>query len=441
MKRRLLKSISVFGLTLFLLAGCGKKNNIDLPNVGILTKEENDGEVTFVAAQKDKDGIVTLTPATGYEAPVITEEKAGKKQRERLDVLKAEKNAAGITQTAIERCMRQQEGRYMYDMMDARLHSLYAELLLIIKAHAEDILISTTDEDDLQTTFMCVFQDHPELFWIEGYSYSRYSNQSGKVFSFTFSGKYSYNVEECKKLQQSVDDWVDKCIWGLPAGADDYEKVKYAYQYIIYNTDYVPGARDNQNIISVMTNGESVCQGYAKALQYVLGEMGVPCTMVVGKVKGGEGHAWDLVSINGAYYYVDPTWGDAGYLSASGLDVSSQGEVNYNYLNVTSDEIAVSHVPDNVVAMPHCVATEDNYYVREGRFFSSYDFAALKKLFDEAMHSGGRYVAFKCADNDSYWMCVHMILEEQEIFSLLPDGVRSVDYTTSDELKVLSFWF
>ena len=69
--------------------------------------------------------------------------------------------------------------------MDDRLHTLYAELLLIIKAHAEDILVSTTDEDDLQTTFMCVFQDHPELFWIEGYSYSRYSTQSGQVFSFT----------------------------------------------------------------------------------------------------------------------------------------------------------------------------------------------------------------------------------------------------------------
>ena len=430
----------IFGLSLSLLAGCGKKNDVELPNVGILTKEDGQGEAVVTAAHKERDGVVTLTPATGYEAPIITEEKTGKRQKERLDVLQAEKNAAGLTDAAIKRCMKDQEGRYMYDMMDDRLHTLYAELLLIIKAHAEDILVSTTDEDDLQTTFMCVFQDHPELFWIEGYSYSRYSTQSGKVFSFTFSGKYSYTEEECKILQAGVDEWADKCIWGLPGGADDYEKVKYAYQYIIYNTDYVLGAEDNQNILSVV-NGKSVCQGYAKALQYILGKMNVPCTMVVGKVRGGEGHAWDLVNINGAYYYVDPTWGDAGYLSASGLDVSSQGEVNYNYLNVTSDEISVSHVADNVVAMPYCVATEDNYYVREGRFFSSYDPVALKELFDNAMHSGGRYVAFKCADNDSYWMCVHMILEEEQIFTLLPEGVRSVDYTTSDDLRVLSFWF
>ena len=52
-----------------------------------------------------------------------------------------------------------------------------------------------------------------------------------------------------------------------------------------------------------------------------------------GTVITGEGHAWNLVNIDGAYYYTDVTWGDATYLfdqqamTGAGSDV-----VNYDYL-------------------------------------------------------------------------------------------------------------
>ena len=433
------KSIITICLIMSLLTACGKKDKVDLPNVGILTSDGSGegGDTSNAAGGSGK--VVTLTPATGFSAPVITEDKNGDHQ-ETVEDLLAAKKAAGITKDAVKRCMKEQTGRYMYDMMDDDLHTLYAEILLIVKAHAKDILVSTTDSDDLQTAFMCVFQDHPELFWIEGYSYGCYT-RNGKTNVLTFSGKYSYSAEDCKTLQSKVDSWVDKCVWGMPSGADDYEKVKYAYQYVITHTDYVLGAPDNQNILSVMIGGESVCQGYAKALQYILNSVDIPCTMVIGKVRGGEGHAWNLVNLDGGYYYVDPTWGDSGYLSAAGMDVSKQGEVNYNYLNVTSDEIGRSHAADNVVAMPRCVATEDNYYVREGRCFEVYDEDAIRKLFDEARTSGSRYVSFKCDDDPIYRECVVKLLEERRIFALLPSGVNAVDYTTDDELNVLTFWF
>ncbi len=433
------KFIAAVCLSMCLLAACGKKDKVELPNVGILTQEEGEGVIVSTSEGGNRR-VVTLTPATGYEAPVVTEEKAGKRRHEKPEVLKAEKEAAGLTQTAIEACMREQKGRYMYDMMDERLHTLYAEILLIIRAHAEDILVSAKNADDLQVAFMCVFQDHPEIFWIEGYSYGYYS-QAGKISDFFFSGKYSYEKKECEKLQQKVDAWVSDCLASAPLTSDDYRKVKYVYQYIIQNTDYVIGAPDNQNILSVMLRGESVCQGYAKAMQYVLNEMDIPCALVVGKVNGDEGHAWNLVSIDGAYYYVDPTWGDAGYMSASGVDISRQGEINYNYLNVTTEEILRSHTLDNVVAMPHCVATKDNYYVREGAFFDSYDPDRIMELIDMAVYTGSRCVSFKCAGDEVYKECIRQLLEEQQIFYLLPERVESVDYTSNDDLKVLSFWF
>ena len=433
------KFITVLCLIVCLVCGCTGKDRAELPNVGILTADGGEGGAVQTADSSGSPEVVTLNPVTGFEAPVITEDNKKNSQVSMGDLL-AGKKAAGITTDAVKRCMKEQQGRYMYDMMDTDLHTLYAEILLIVRSHAKDIMVSSTDSDDLQTAFMCVFQDHPELFWIEGYSYGCYS-KNGKVTALTFSGKYSYSKEECDLFQCLIDDWVDKCVGGLPINADEYEKVKYAYQYVILHTDYVLGADDNQNILSVMIGGMSVCQGYAKALQYVLNEMGIPCTMVIGKVRGGEGHAWDLVNINGAYYYVDPTWGDSGYLSASGMNVSKQGEINYNYLNVTSDEIGRSHIADNVVAMPRCIATDDNYYVREGRCIEYYDEAVISRLFDEARTSGGRCVSFKCSDDPVYRECVVKLLEERRVFALLPSGVNSVDYTTDDVLNVLTFWF
>ncbi len=439
MKRgKSLKFILLLCLISGVLCSCGKKSTVGLPNVGILTREEEDVQVSNKSGLKHAT-VVTLKPAAGYEALKISEE-SGNREAPKLDDLLKEKKAAGLTDAAIKRCMAEQKGRYMYDMLDDTLHTLYAEILLIIKNHEEDILVTASGEDDLQTAFMCVFQDHPELFWIEGYSYSRYS-RNGKASSYTFSGKYSYTEDECAQKQKKVDSWVRHCVNGMPIGADDYEKVKYIYKYIIVNTDYVLGSPDNQNILSVMLNGKSVCQGYAKAMQYLLNDVGIPCTMVVGKVNGGEGHAWNLIYIDDAYYYVDATWGDSGYLTASGADVNHMGEVNYNYLNVTSDELSRSHVADNVMPMPRCVATEDNYYVREGKFFDSTDTYKLEKLFEDAMLKGEKYVSFKCADIAVYEEFKHSLLEERRIFSVLPEGVNSADYTVSDDLKVLSFWF
>lgn len=384
-------------------------------------------------------GQMVAGPETGYTAPIV--ESSGEEIA--ADSIDDEKEAAraaiGLTEEGIRERMAEQEGRYAYDMLEESLRPLYVEILTIIEKHAENIKISTNDSDILQKVFLFVHADHPEIYWIDGYSYMRYS-RGNEILYLTFSGKYTYTLEETRTLQFSIDQYVGRCLSGISKNASDYDKVKYIYEYIIEHTDYVLDSPDNQNILSVFLNGESVCQGYAKAAQYLLEQLDIPCTMVVGKVESGEGHAWNLVQIDGAYYYMDPTWGDASYrLDGQPMQGASM-PISYEFLNITTEQLQATHIIDSVVPMPQCIATEANYYIRENLYFDEYDEEALKEAFQNAYEEGREAITLKYADSVVFAKLQEELITNQKIFLLLSEQTQSVIYAVDDQLYTISIW-
>lgn len=378
-------------------------------------------------------------PETGYEAPIV--EASGEEiVADSIDDEKESARAAiGLTEEGIRARMAEQEGRYAYDMLEEPLRPLYVELLTIIEHHAENIKVSTNDSDVLQKVFLYVHADHPEIYWIDGYSYMRYS-RGNEILYLTFSGKYTYTQEETKILQFSIDQYVGRCLSGISQNASDYDKVKYIYEYIIGHTEYVLDSPDNQNILSVFLNGESVCQGYAKAAQYLLEQLDVPCTMVVGKVESGEGHAWNLVQIDGAYYYMDPTWGDASYRLEGQPMQSTSMPISYEFLNITTEQLQMTHIIDSVVPMPQCIATEANYYIRENLYFTDYNEAAIREAFQNAYAEGREALTLKCADSLVFAKMQEELITNQKIFLFLSEQTQSVIYAVDDQLYTISIW-
>ena len=178
-------------------------------------------------------------------------------------------------------------------------------------------------------------------------------------------------MEQSKReeIQAQIDSRVEELLTGIPTEDSDYKKVKYVFETLIEQVDYNPDAENNQNIISVFLNGETVCQGYACATQYLLRLLNIQCAIVTGKADG-DAHAWNLVRMDGDYYYLDTTWGNSRYY---GKDRSAEKYVNYNYLGITSEEISISHQADTIYTLPECTATADNYYVHEGLYFGQWD--------------------------------------------------------------------
>lgn len=296
------------------------------------------------------------------------------------------------------------------------------------------------DEDNIEKIYNSVMMDHPEYFFVDGYEYTIYT-RSEETVGIEINVKYTYDTEECLERQEEIRKVAEDIIYFAPDDGDDYDKIKYVYETVIYNTDYDMDAEDNQNIYSVFVGNTSVCQGYAKATQYLLNSMGIESTIVYGRVRGGELHSWNLVKSGGDYYHLDTTWGDASYTAdEEEVDLGDVPEINYDYLCVTTKQIATTHDIVEVVELPVCKAQTDNYYIREGNYFYEFDEEQLENEFMEAVESGTDTVALKCDNEEVYHEFYTELVENQGVFDYLYDDYEKVAFAENEDQLTLTFW-
>ncbi len=407
------------------------------------------GSLAYAAYRNNMLDDRTSNQTTQY---VVEEQTVQMKAEETGQTVEVERTAEAEKQAELEEAkamedenssfIPQQDNYYSYKQLTEPEKTLYVEILRAVSEYQEDVTVSSIDKDEINKIFQCVLNDHPEIFYVDGYTYTQYT--LGDVLKkITFSATYCMDKAEKEERQTQIDNYVNQFLEQMPKEADDYTKVKYIYEYIIENTEYDANTADNQNICSVFLNHKSVCQGYAKATQYLLQQVDIPAALILGAVDGGEGHAWNLVQIDKEWYYVDTTWGDASY-QAVGVkqDYPKQKipTINYDYLCVTTEQLCKTHQIDNVVEPPICNAMDANYYVREGLYVTAVDEAQLERIFQDGYEKGSTFVTLKCASLDIYRQLQEMLITNQAIFHYLncPEGV--VSYTDNEKQYSMSFW-
>jgi hypothetical protein len=157
---------------------------------------------------------------------------------------------------------------------------------------------------------------------------------------------------------------------------------------------------------------------------------------VSGTAKG-ESHAWNLVKMDGDYYYVDTTWGNSSY---SGTDSTLESPfINYNYLGVTTDQISRTHTSNGNFCLPVCNAISDNYYIREGRFFTEWNPEEVGTLLTQA-YQARTMMSVRFASSDIYNSAFDYFIGDGRIVDYC-SGLTSLTYVEDKEQNVITFLF
>lgn len=258
---------------------------------------------------------------------------------------------------------------------------------------------------EAQTVNRMLKSDHPEIFWYNGYSYSYTSDGLTKILP-----SYTMTKEEALSAANLISEAADKLCSGLN-GLSDYEISLALHDRLASAVDYAPSKND-QTVYGALVDGIAVCAGYSAAYQYLLQKMGIPAFTVTGSSLDIASnvyiaHAWNLVFLNGEYYYTDVTWDD---------QTSSSGHIFHDFFNVTDEKLSQSHIPDNMYIgyLPACTATAENYFVRNNSVITDFDAEKIAYMLRRGGYTAEMYATVGAAEfvsviRDNIWDIVNCL--------------------------------
>lgn len=207
------------------------------------------------------------------------------------------------------------------------------------------------------------YADYPDIFYVDfsniAISVEESSQDGYKAYLGAREDKPSYYVEGFTDQQQvesaisAHDAKVNEIVQGAKSSASSVkEQIIYAHDAIIGNTVYrlenncSAGNKGHiRTSYGALVKGESLCEGYARAVKSVLDSMGITSVLVQGYYQETDGsknlHMWNYVQIDGKWYAIDATADDGMSNGGSGSDA---------YLLVDSTVMNKNHIPDGIMS-------------------------------------------------------------------------------------------
>ena len=284
-------------------------------------------------------------------------------------------------------------GNQLGEIQRAIYDQLKTEITAIANGERESAVIQVDDKYAQYVTNETVFEvltpvhdallhDCPyELYWYDkeiGFAMMyNCDTMSGSVYdlSLCFSVAEDYQAEDYTDYAPAVDTEKTGATVEAVLNAnsiveayedlDDYKKLLVYCMEICdlasYNHDaaygnYSEGYGDPWQLIYVFDGDNTtnvVCEGYAKAFQYLCDistfENDISCYTVEGYMEGATGaggHMWNIVSINGQQFLVDVTNCDTNTVgeNAKLFLIGAEGDIDNGYVcNVNNREVAYSY--------------------------------------------------------------------------------------------------
>ena len=314
-----------------------KSSLVKEPENGSLTETANEGLASDTSSEylpPSQSEIVIpkeVSGKSGYQEiqdkqEQVDEKEAGRLQKQ-LDVGNTGDGLAFDPVYYPYYAMLDETGKHLYRQIYANANALYPVFAPI----------EAVTPGELKNVFSAVYGDHPELFWMDT-AYSGKFRGNGQCVEIDL--QFNRTAQDLENAKAVFYENADQILAQAQSLSGNYEKEKFVHDALIDRITYNLGAEMNQSAYSALVNGQTVCAGYARAFQYLLLQLGIPCYYCTG--YAGENHAWNIVALEDGYYNVDTTWDDTG----SGT---------YDYFNKTDADYASTHIRKELsVYLPPC---------------------------------------------------------------------------------------
>ncbi len=188
-------------------------------------------------------------------------------------------------------------------------------------------------EAEIKVAVSAYKHDHPEVFWIANI-YSRLYQDGNTTIQL-----YSYvSPEDCSKMMKKLDKAARQIMNEASQQQDEFHTELSVFKSVAEACDYDYDTADGSDkrdwksytAYGALVSHTAVCEGYARAMELLLNRLDIDCILVSGTFED-NGHMWNLVEVDGAWYHLDATWND------------QQDRMIYDYFNLTDDQIKYDH--------------------------------------------------------------------------------------------------
>jgi len=309
---------------------------------------------------------------------------------------------------------------YFIQLSDIEKHA-YNNILNEIESFPKRVEVPALNEDELNRVFEAIFYDNPTLFFLERKCSLRRVGRETYFYPQYFMTKEAYGVR-----RQELSAEAGKALALVRGVTGDFEKELILHDWVLDKCVYGKNETfEESTAYGAIVTGTASCEGYSKAMKYLLEEAGVECYVMCGESQnsGGESqsHMWNVVKISGDYYHLDATWNDP--VTQEGSPVQ-----RYNYFNLTDAELSLTH--SGYTNLNPCTATKENYYVKSGLYFETYDGAARDRIVSViagTADAGKDQFELKFASEEAFSFALEKFFEQNEIYKLLARADRRTD--------------
>lgn len=250
----------------------------------------------------------------------------------------------------------------------------------------DNILIEIPNTKGISSNLIRRLDNKVSIRVAGGYTDEVVNNMRNVVWngtSFSAYDTYYNSVIYTKNELVSIIEELEKIEGRLDSKWTDFEKFASIYTYlksdIFYDPDYeaknkkgIMGDKDMRSLRGLISKN-AVCAGYAIILKEILDRQGIKCDYA-----DGNGHAWNIVNMDGKDYGIDLTWDNNQYRAKGNMNSSK-------FFGQSPSEFARCHIPRNFYK-------HQNYASTLSMFNSKAVEKVMKSLSRELEYSNSTYM-------------------------------------------------